>query len=84
METKTAGLVAEPADQPDVLGQQVHLAHAIERVLRAGLIRIFRVGRRFAPLVDQRAGDTFSAAATAFTPGSSTAVRMTSKDFIVT
>ena len=53
--------------QADVLGQQVHLADAVERVLGAALIRVLAVGRLLAPLVDQRrrnlqrGGDRFDA-----------------------
>src|SRR5258706_1749866 len=49
-----AGLVAQPADQADVLRQRVHLADAVERVLGAALLRVLAVGRRLAPLVNQR------------------------------
>src|SRR3954465_8064003 len=41
---EAAGLVAEPADQADVLGEGVHLADAVEGVLGAGLLGVLGVG----------------------------------------
>jgi hypothetical protein len=54
---EAAGLVAEPADEADVLGEGVHLADAIQGVLGAALVGIFAVGGGLAPLVDQRLGN---------------------------
>lgn len=54
---ETAGLVADPADQADVLGLYIKLAHPVERIFGARLVGVVPLRGRLAPLVDQRGGE---------------------------